>query len=199
MRPKPLQAYSIAILLAKTVFLILIVALAYLPVYEQSSSVLDNAELQRTRVERIAKDVLILAYRPTSEHVQAISELQITQLMWSQEQSFLTNTHNADLQQLMMQTQPDYMSVSVALNIILAHTDKKIDPIQLNIILMHERPYLLSINLVVNWLQKAINDQLFWLFLIESGLAFGVLILIICKEFLVVRPLLPKKEIICSD
>lgn len=192
MRSKPLKAYSIAILLTKTIFLIVIVALAYLPVYEQSSSVLDRAELQRTRVERIAKDALILAYRPVNEHVQAVSELQTTQLIWAQEQSFLSNIHNAEMQQLMMQTQPDYMSISVALNVILAHTDKKIDPIQLNIILMHERPYLLSINLVIDWLQNAINDQLFWLFVIESGLAFGVLVLIICKEFLVVRPLLPK-------
>src|SRR2546430_123803 len=41
-----------------------------------ASSIMNQSGLQRTRAQAIAKDTLILAYRPESEHAQAVNELQ---------------------------------------------------------------------------------------------------------------------------
>ena len=60
------------------IFLILLsIGFAALPLMPNSTlDLIRTIARQRTLDEQITKDALILAYRPTAEHVQAINELQ---------------------------------------------------------------------------------------------------------------------------
>lgn len=104
---------------------------------------------QRTLEQLIAKDTLILAYRPTDDHVQAISELQNTLPAWEKVELGLQNGDASlgispnlpgNIKLLLLQAQSDFTGIDASAHYILAHPDP-VDQTQLSIVLQHERAY----------------------------------------------------------
>lgn len=135
-----------------------------------SGDQISQADLQKTRCEVIAKSALILEYRPQSEHIQAISDLQVVLPRFQQEQSTLSAYRNETIQAYLIQAQPDYQAIVKATQNILARKDKPVDMDQVSIILSHERAYTTTMNeLLVYGLQR-LDARTFQLFLFESGI-----------------------------
>lgn len=104
---------------------------------------------QRTIEQLIVKDVLILSYRDTADHVQAISELQNALPAWEQVEHGLQNGDASlgispnlppEVKLLVLQAQSDFTSIDTAAHQILAHSSP-VDQTQLMIILQHEHTY----------------------------------------------------------
>lgn len=153
-----------------------------------ASSIMIQCGLQRTRMQAITKDVLILAYRPTSDRAQAISELQIALPLWEQTQRGLQMGDTVlqlpiqvpeIVQALMTASQSDYLAIDTAARNIVAHTASPIDPIQLQIILSHEHSYAVEMTQVNNAWQLQIDGAFLHIFLIESGITSLVIILLL--------------------
>ncbi|OLD63409.1 MAG: hypothetical protein AUF65_02420 [Chloroflexi bacterium 13_1_20CM_50_12] len=129
------------------------IAFSALPLIPNSTlGVIRIIARQRAIGQQIVKDVLILAYRPPPEHVQAISEIQNALPVWEQVQAGLQNGDSSlgispnlpgDIKLLLLQAQSDFTSVDTATHQILAHPSP-IDQTQLSIILHHEHGYSLA-------------------------------------------------------
>lgn len=153
-----------------------------------ASSIMVQCGLQRTRMQAITKDVLILAYRPTADHAQAISELQIVLPLYEQTQRGLQMGDTAlmlpahvpeTVQTLMIASQSDYLAIDTAAKKIIAHSDGLVDPIQAQIILSHEHSYAVEMTQVNNAWQLQIDGAFLHIFLIESGITSLVIILLL--------------------
>lgn len=126
--------------------LFLLLALAgthFLPLIFNEPDIISQTALQSTRAQRIAKDAVILTYRPNSERAQAVSELQNTLPAFESQQTKLQTVTNSDLHLLVSQSQSDYTSLVTATKILLDQPDGKVNMTQLQIILDHERNYSL--------------------------------------------------------
>jgi hypothetical protein len=126
--------------------LFLLLALAgthFLPLIFNEPDIINQTALQSTRAQRIAKDAMILTYRPSSERAQAISELQNTLPVFEAQQTKLQTLTNSDLHLLVSQSQSDYTSLVTATKILLNQPDGTTNMTQLQIILDHERTYSL--------------------------------------------------------
>lgn len=168
------------ILIARVVLVLILLLLLLLPIIKAPSNALRNASLQQARVERIAKDVLILEYRPTSEHSQAVSELQDTLPVWQQEQTSLATFNDAQVQLLLLQSQSDYTPMTAALQKILATPTSQIDPVQVSIILQHEHDYAVTLNQIAMLIQQdstSVTTQFFVFSL--SALALSIILAIV--------------------
>ncbi len=143
--------------------------------FGSSAGVMFQAGAQRMRVERVAKDVLILAYHPTGlTQAQAMSEIQDTIPPWQQVQAGLMTGDStlglpahppSDIEALMVFSQTDYVPIEVALSSIVKHPTP-LDPVQVQIILSHENEYLNTMSRVNLAWQSHIDDvfhQLFWI------------------------------------
>jgi hypothetical protein len=147
--------------------------------FGSSSNVMFQAGAQRMRVERVAKDVLILAYRPTGlTQAQAMSEIEDTLPAWQEVQTGLTTGDSAlnlpehppsDINALMQLSQIDYVPIVVALSSIVKHPTP-IDPVQVQIVLSHENNYLNTMSRVNLAWQSHIDDMFHQLFWIEAAL-----------------------------
>jgi hypothetical protein len=133
--------------------LILLAVSQLLPLAYNVPMLVGQSALQGTRAQRIAKDALVLEYRPASEHAQAINEIQNSLPIWEAQQSYLSTLQNSTVQTLMAQAQPDYLAIDTAARNLLAHTN---DTTQTNIIIQHERNY----TLVMNQLSQLIQDRI---------------------------------------
>lgn len=142
-----------------------------------TSEQISQAYQQKTRCEVIVKSALILEYRPASEHVQAISDLQIALPRFQQEQEVLGSYHNATIQAYLTQAQPDYLAIVNASQIILAQKNKPVDMVQVSIILAHERDYLTTINELLVYGMQRLDARTMQLFLFESGIDASLLIM----------------------
>jgi hypothetical protein len=143
-----------------------------------SASQISEADLQRTRCEVIAKSALILAYRPATEHVQAISDLQVVLPRFQQEQTSLATYHNDIVQGYLLQMQPDYLAITNATQNILAQKDKPIDKIQIDIILAHEHNYLSTMNEFLVYGLQRLDGRTMQVFVIEC-IIDGLLLIIV--------------------
>lgn len=165
-----------------------------------ASGIMEQTGLQRTRAQNIAKDVLILAYRPADARPQAVSELQNILPRFEQTQTGLQNGNTTlqlpahvpdNIAQLLIAAQSDYISIDSATKLILAHTDKPVDAIQLAIILNHEHGYALAMTQVdMAWKQHIDNAfaQIFW---IEIGLNALLIVLNAPLYYFVSRRIIP--------
>ncbi len=166
-----------------------------------ASSIMLQVGLQRTRVQSIAKDVLVLQYRPVATHPQAVSELQSALPRFEKTQAGLQNGDTSlqlptnvpgDIAPLVANTQPDYTAIDGALRQILAHIKEPIDPIEAAIILEHEHGYALAINQVSTAWQQRIDSAFLHIFWIESGMVGANSIVAIIVYFYVSRNIIPK-------
>lgn len=182
--------------------LFLLVVLAAFEIFPALSGnddliVTQQANLQLARNEFIAKDVLILAYRPITNHSQAINELQTILPMLQQVQAGLRNGDSTlglpanppdNVKIALTATQSDYLSITIALKNILLHPDSTtVDPVQLSIILQHERSYTTSMYQVVLLLQGNAEAQKIQLLIIKISLAGAVGLVVILKYLLLTR------------
>jgi hypothetical protein len=136
------------------VLLALLVAVQLLPLAYNESSIISQAAFQSTRAQRLSKDAMVLAYRPVSEHAQAISEIQNTIPAWEQEQGYLLDRHNADIESLILQAQPDFVAMDTATKKLLSHPS---DQTQAIIIIQHERNYSLLMQQVSALIQNNLH------------------------------------------
>lgn len=109
---------------------------------------------------------------PTSPgHVQAVNELQNMLPIWEANQQVIKNSNlTVDIQVLFTSTNADYKDIDTAAQAIIAHPDLKADPIQVQIILDHERAYFLNAAQIVTILQQKASLRVAWLFGIEVTL-----------------------------
>lgn len=151
-------------------------------------SIIHKVNLQGALAERIDKDALILAYRPETEHAQAISELQVTLPAFEKIQAGLQGGDASlnlpmrrpqDVQLLLLQSQSDYIALDAAAKTILAHTDSPVDPDQIAIIQQHERPYFVTMSAVAKVWEGHIEDNALGFFWTELWMSMLLLILYI--------------------
>lgn len=157
-----------------------------------SGDQISQADMQKTRCEVIAKSALILEYRPQSEHVQVISDLQIVLPRFQQEQATLSASRSETIQAYLIQAQPDYLAIVKASQNILAQKDKPVDMTQVSIILAHERGYTTTMNeLLVYGLQR-LDARTLQVFLFECGI--DALLLIIATLFWIRIEIIVKRQ-----
>lgn len=159
-----------------------------------SGAQISQADAQKTRCEVIVKSALILEYRPASEHVQAISDLQVILPRFQQEQTVLSAYHNETIQAYLLQAQPDYLAIVKATQNILARKDKPVDMDQVSIILAHERGYTVTMNALLIYGLQRLDARTMQVFLFESGI--DVLLLIMAALFWIRVELIVKKQVV---
>lgn len=193
-------------LLSKWLFVVALLFLLILGAFQTAwvlagseTSIMLQCGLQRTRAQAIAKDVLILSYRPGDEHAQAVSEIQATLPRFEQaERGLLVGDASlqlpshvpGDIAQVMVGAAPDYVAMDIALRSIIAHTDAPIDLIQRDIVLAHIDGYSTTMMQVETLWQQHIDNGFLFLFWIESALTGILVLLVIAKYFFGVRQLL---------
>src|SRR5689334_10436398 len=137
---KRLRLVIRVIYVAGILLLLILTGFLALPIDSREFTLVNQVTAQRTRAEVIVKDVMTLAYRPDTEHAQAISQLQLTLPIWQQVQDALSSgTGNRslgipanrpdDVALQIAAAQPDYKAMQVAAQTILAATmnDKPVD------------------------------------------------------------------------
>jgi hypothetical protein len=159
-----------------------------------ASGIMLQTGLQRTRAQAIAKNALILAYRPQTEHSVAISELQNIQPLWEKTEKGLLQGDASlklpvnkpdEVTQLVWQEQPDFLAMDTALKKILQKPDAPADPIQVEIILDHQPKYSLTLASTTAAWQRRIDDAFLHLFWIES--AFSIIVFGLLTTIFVLR------------
>ncbi len=157
------------------ILLLFLIAFTALPLMPNSTlGVIRIIARQRTIEQLIVKDVLILAYRPTPEHVQAISELQNALPTWEKVQAAfqhgdaelgISANLPPEVKLLVLQAQSDFTSIDTAAHQILTHSSP-VDQTQLLIVLQHERGYSVTMFQVSGLFEDSI--------LFVSRIYFGV-------------------------
>jgi hypothetical protein len=155
--------------------LIALIAMQILPLLFNEPALINQTAMQSTRAQRIAKDALVMAYRPSNEHSQAVSEMQDTLPQLEAEQLQLRTLISPDAQLLVTQSQPDYAAIDTASKMLLAHPNGPTDPTQVEIILEHERNYALTMSQLAALRQTKIQESN--IVLVASQCAISVLII----------------------
>jgi hypothetical protein len=186
------RTYQRIISISMIVLLVLLVGFQLIPLTFNETSILSQVGQQKTRSQRIAKDVYVLAYRPEDEHAQAVSELQNTLPAWEQTQLQLQNLRiGGNISIYITQSQPDFTAEDTAARKLLAsanaYPNQKVDITQVDIIAEHERGYFLSISQFITAFDQHIQSRMQLLVYIESGIAGTILVLTIVQFVLIVR------------
>jgi hypothetical protein len=189
-------------LLLTLFFLLSLVILEILPLLSGSDDliVMQQANFQLARNEFIAKDVLILEYKPNNRS-QAISELQTVMPTFQQVQKgFLSGDITLGLpsnppdnvRAALLASQSDYLAIVTAVNHLTAQTDSNPDPIQVNIVLQHERFYVTEMYQVITLLQQDAEARKVQLILIKLAVVGGAGVIVILKYTLFTRKALER-------
>lgn len=156
------------LVVAWILLLFMLVGFQALPVFSSNDAqYIDQAGLQRTRSQFFAKAALILAYRPDTEKVQAISDLQAAYPLFQQEQAVLLANSQPDVQLTLQTAKPDYLTIVAVVKAVLANSNQTIEPAQVDLILLHSRAYVIAMNNVITILQQHADTQTLQLFTIE--------------------------------
>lgn len=179
MSVRTLHIYMIGALILTLFLLLSLVIFDCFPLLPGNDNVviIQQANLQLARDEFISKDVLTLAYRPATYHSQAVSELQTILPQFQQVQAGLLSGNAAlglpgnppdNVRVALLATQSDYTAITTATSHLLAHPDSASpDPIQVEIILQHERLYIGEMYQVITLLQQNAEAHTVQLALIE--------------------------------
>jgi hypothetical protein len=189
--------------LALTLFLLLaLIGFEILPITNGNDDlvVMQQANFQLARNEFIAKDALVLAYRPATYHSQAISELQVQLPVFQQVQMGLLHgdsllglpaasdgAHNA-----LLAAQPDYLAIVAALKALVSHPDGAPDPIYVDGIMQHEGLYVAAMYQVVTLLQQDAEARKMQFFVIKMTLAGLMALAVILKYTQLTRKVVEK-------
>ena len=124
------------------VLLLLLAGFQALPLSHYEVNYLNSAETQRVRSQILVKSALTLAYRPAAEHSQAISDMQVVLPLFIQEQQALNANRSADVQQAVQLARSDYSALVSSSQSIIAHADKPIDRLQVDILVAHNHGFV---------------------------------------------------------
>jgi hypothetical protein len=179
----------IVLILTLTLLIALFCFVTMWVAFGSDANVMLQVSSQRMRVERMTKDALVLADKPTAlQRAQAESEIQDTFAPWQEVQIGLVAgdasiglpQHPPDtIVAEANQSNADYTPMVVALGNIAAHP-QHVDPVQLQIVLSHELSYFTTMSQVTTLWQQHIDSvfqQLFWIEAILIALIF-VLVLV---------------------
>lgn len=154
-----------------------------------------TSELQQQGAisQRIAKNALILQYEP-SDRANALNELQNVLPNFETGQNLVPRLP-ASTQTILNETNPDYIDIDTAAHKLINNPSAPTDPLQVQIILQHERPYYLSVTQAVTALKATVASDKTSLLVI--ALMIDVLLLGIGISFwIVVERLLGRYETI---
>jgi len=153
------KSYTWIILIMEIVLLVLLSGFVAIGggVFGSAANIMSQVGVQRTRIERFTKDVLLLSNHPTSlVRAQAVGELQDSLPLWQKTQHGLQigdsslglpAPQDAEITAMLSQAQNDFVPLSGALQQISNHPTP-LDELQVQIVLSHENAYLLSMNQV---------------------------------------------------
>jgi hypothetical protein len=104
---------------------------------------------QQIATQQIAKDAVIVEYMSGNNKALALSELQSTLNTFETNENFIMNSQNSDnVIPLLKTSVVDYQAIDVAVRNI--DNSAKVDPVQIQIILDHQRPYFTTLSTVAN-------------------------------------------------
>lgn len=203
MKPKTLRT-AMLVTLGWSIFLLIALSVCEaIPVTNGNNDlvVLQQATLQLARNEFLVKNVYALAYRPATARAQAIGELQIqlpafekTQagLMYGDPSLGLPDNPSSGVKTALLSAQSDYLAIDTAVKVILAHPDSAPDPTQVNIVAMHERPYISEMYPVVVLLQQEAQTRVIQVLLLKMALIGLITILVLLKYLLFTQKVIKK-------
>ncbi|GCE14839.1 type IV pili methyl-accepting chemotaxis transducer N-terminal domain-containing protein [Tengunoibacter tsumagoiensis] len=152
----------------KILLLLLLIGFEWIPNLSGGDAhYINEAGLQRARSQMLASATYILAYRPLPEHAQAMHDLQTILSVFEHEQSTLQGNPASDVQDQLLQANSDYLPLVTALQDIVAHPQRAINLLEVNIIALHERGYLVSMNALVLILPRHLEERNIQLFVIQ--------------------------------
>jgi hypothetical protein len=154
--------------------------------FGSGTEIMSQVGVQRMRVERLAKDVLVLANHPTlPAQAQATSEIQDTLPIWQKTQVGLQagdaslglpQTGDSGIIAMVSLAQIDFLPILVALQKLLR--GPPIDPTHIQIVLSHENGYLVTMTQVNSLWQTHIDSVFSQLFWIEAAFITAILLLV---------------------
>lgn len=189
----------------KTIMRILIIftiaLIALIIAYETTLLVSSNPtaryiSAQQWVSQRIAKDVLLLQYGSVDDRTQAINELQNMLPYFESNQAHIVASPQPDaITTLIRSATVDFTDMDTAAKKLLdAPADKPADPIQVRIILDHERSYFLAYSQINTLVQQNNASYLIFIFSIIIG---AKIVLIVTNSILLY--LLEKKVIVSQQ
>lgn len=199
MKSKTLRTYMIMSLVLTLFLLFSLSVLNTLSLFPNSDDliIMQQANFQLARDEFISKDVMVLAYRPATYHSQAINELQTILPQFQQVQVGLLQGnavlglpgHPPDsVKVALLSTQSDYLAIVTAVNQLLAHPDAlNPDPIQVEIVLQHERLYISGMYQVISLLQQDAETRRVQLIMIKLTILGATGVTVVLKYSLFTR------------
>jgi hypothetical protein len=144
--------------------------------------------------QRIAKDALLLQCGNADDKVQAVNELQTTLPRFeSNHAQIATSTQPDTIKALIRASTVDYTDIDTAARKLLASSDKPADPVQVRIILDHERSYFLAYTQISALVQQYNTSYVILIFSIIIG---AKIVLIGTNSFLL---FLLEKRVIVSQ
>lgn len=162
--------------------LIFLSILAWGPVHFDTSSIINQAGLQRTRVEVITNSTQRLG-TPSDQNITTIARLQTALPMWEQEQARLARYPDPQIQAYLQEASSPYRLIDQAAHTILSeYSNKKpIDTTQIKIIQQYEQQYVVTMNNLVYYIvqQSELVNQ--WIATTQEVIIVLVAIAIVSK------------------
>lgn len=181
--PKFLYALNQILRVTGVLLIAILIGFEAVPITTESDTqYINQAGLQRTRSQIFTKSVYVLRYRPDVEKALAISDLQITLPLFQQEQSVLLTNTTPDVQSILQAARPDYLALVTAVQAILAHPTAP-NSIEIDIVLSHERGYLLTTSSLLSVLQRHIDEIAFQMFCIKVFIEVLLMTLVAASIF----------------
>jgi hypothetical protein len=196
---KTLRVYMIMSLIMTLFLLLSLVLFEILPLLSGYDDliVMQQANFQLARDEFMAKDVMILAYRPAAYHYQAINELQTILPQFQRVQVGLLQGDASlglpgkppdSVRAALLVTQSDYLAIATAVQRLLMYPDSENpDMIQVEIVLQHERLYTTNMYQVITLLQQDAEARKVQLIFIKLTIIGGAGVIVILKYTLFTR------------
>jgi len=144
--------------------------------------------------QRIAKDALLMQYGTADDKIQAVNELQNMLPHFEANQAHIVANPQPDaITTLIRSATVDYIDMDTAAKKLLVSPDKPADPVQIRIILDHERSFFLAYSQINTLVQQNNASYLMFIFSIIIGTK---IVLIVTNSFLL---FLLEKKIIVSQ
>jgi hypothetical protein len=142
--------------------------------------------------QRIAKDALLMQYGTADDRVEAVNEIQNMLPYFESNQAHITASPQADaVATLIHSASVDYVDIDTAAKNLLASSDTPADPVQVRIILDHERSFFLAYSQINMLVQQNNASYLIFIFSIIIGAKIvligtnGVLLYLLEKKIIV--------------
>jgi len=185
--PQSFRIRARIIIGASLLFLILLTLFLAIPLnhsIDDDIATLRVATFQAAISQRIAKDALELEGKDMGLQVQAIGELQTMLPIFENQQMQLSEQPTLpDIQPLLLMSQADFLSMDMAMRTLLANLSAPADPIEVQVILMHERTYFLDMSLISLMIEQEGEGDKVQLFGIELGLVSCLFLLLLLHQW----------------